>query len=224
MTQYEIELDSDKSKRYIATPVWLRQDDSQDELKVILNKEMGLSNKSQLEFNSTKFDNQLIKDTDQSNFKIIQDDSSTPIGFIYTLPKELYQASGSTTATYFRIDGSSTSNFIIYVQRADGVGGTDSNSLISDVKSIINEMNSAYESMQEITSNATLDTAEIKKQIDDINSKISDITKLIDDNDVIKKSEAQKIITDIVNEMDLDTDDKISDPDVLAKIKTLGAV
>lgn len=224
MTVTEITLDDSKVKRYIAQPVWIRQDDSQDTIKVTLDEGLTITTDSVFEFDCTKFDEQVIQDKEQSNFEIFNDILGKPIGFTYKLPAEIYQSSGSTTATYFRIDGSSTSNFIIYVQRADGVGGTESNSLISDAKSVVNEISSVYQTIQETAKNTELDTEDIRKQIDDLDSKLADITKLIDDNNVIKKTEAQEVITGIVNEMDLNTDDKISDPDVLAKIQTLGAV
>ena len=132
------------------------------------------------------------------------------------------QSSGATTQTYFRVDGISTSNFIIYVQRADGV--SDSNSLVSASTDILNQMSSTYESLQEIVKNADVDVEDINAKIEALQKNLADIEQLIDDNDVIKKSEAKDIITGIVNEMDLDTDDKITDSDVLAKIQTLGAV
>lgn len=224
MSVFRITLDDNKAKRYIAQPVWIRQDDVQDSIQVTAGDGLVLTKDSQFEFDCTKFDNQLIQDKDQSNFEIYNDILGNPAGFTYKFPKELYQSSGATTATYFRVDGSSTSNFIIYVQRADGIGGEESNSLISESNRILNEMASTYESLQEIVSNANIDTENINNKIQELQTNLAQIEKLIDDNNVIKKTEAKDIITTIVNEMDLQTDDVISDPAVLAKIETLGAV
>lgn len=222
MAQYEITLDSNKAKRYIAEPVWIRQDDSPDTIKVYCGDDLNITASSVFEFDSTKFDKNIIKDTTAANFKYFSDTATNQKGFIYTLPKEMYQSSGATTQTYFRVDGTSTSNFIIYVQRADGV--SDSNSLVSASTDILKQMSSTYESLQEIVKNADINSEDINAKIEALKKNLADIEQLIDDNNVIKKTEAQEVITGIVNKMDLDTDDKISDPDVLAKIQTLGAV
>jgi hypothetical protein len=222
MAQYEIHLDSSKAKSYNANPIWIRQDDAQDTIKVFCGNDLNVSENSKFEFDSTKFDKNIIKDTTAANFKYFSDATTNQKGFIYTLPKEMYTSSGTTTATYFKVDGTSTTNFIIQVLRADGV--SDSNSYISASNDILDQMASTYETLQEVLKNADVDTETINVQIAELRKNLADIEQLIDDNDVIKKSEAQEVITGIVNEMDLDTDDKISDPDVLAKIQTLGAV
>ena len=222
MAQYKIHLDSSKAKSYNANPIWIRQDDAQDTIKVFCGNDLNVSENSKFEFDTTKFDKNIIKDDTAENFSYFTDSNTSEKGFVYKLPKELYQSSGATTQTYFRVDGISTSNFIIYVQRADGV--SDSNSLISASTDILNQMSSTYESLQEIVKNADVDVEDINAKIEALQKNLADIEQLIDDNDVIKKSEAKDIITGIVNEMDLDTDDKITDSDVLAKIQTLGAV
>ncbi|WP_125769576.1 hypothetical protein [Companilactobacillus furfuricola] len=222
MSIFEIKLDDHKAKRYIAQPVWIRQADTPDKLRVILGDGLTVDSTTQFEFDATKFDNQLIQDKEQSHFELYKDSNGDSVGFTYQLPLELYQSSGSTTATYFRINGSSTSNFIIYVQRADGIG--ESNSLISGANEILTQMSSTYESLQEVLANANIDSEDITAKIESLKADLQAIEKLIDDNNVIKKSEAEEIITGIVNAMDLPTDDTISDPDVLAKIQTLGAV
>lgn len=222
MAQYEITLSSNKAKRYIAEPVWIRQDDSSDTIKVYCEDDLNITASSVFEFDSTKFDKNIIKDTTAANFKYFSDATTNQKGFIYTLPKEMYTSSGTTTATYFKVDGTSTTNFIIQVLRADGV--SDSNSYISASNDILDQMASTYETLQEVLKNADVDTETINVQIAELRKNLAEVTQLIDDNNVIKKTEAKDIITAIVNEMDLDTDDKISDPDVLAKIQTLGAV
>lgn len=222
MAQYEIRLDSNKAKRYIANPVWIRQDDAQDTLKVYCETDLNVTAASKFEFDATKFDKNIIKDDTAASFKYFEESDTGDKGFTYLLPKEIYQSSGATTETYFRVDGSSTSNFIIYVQRADGV--SDSNSLVSASTDILNQMSSTYESLQEILKNANIDSEDINAKIEALKKNLADIEQLIDDNNVIKKTEAKDIITDIVNAMDLQTDDKITDADVLAKIQTLGAV
>lgn len=222
MSIFEIKLDDHKAKRYIAQPVWIRQADTPDKLRVILGDGLTVDSTTQFEFDATKFDKQLIQDKEQSHFELYKDSNGDTVGFTYQLPVELYQASGSTTATFFRINGSSTSNFIIYVQRADGIG--ESNSLISGANEILTQMSSTYESLQEVLANANIDSEDMTAKIEALKADLQATEKLIDDNNVIKKSEAEEIIKTIVTAMDLDTDDKISDSDVLAKIQTLGAV
>lgn len=224
MSIFEIKLDDHKAKRYIAQPVWIRQADTPDKLRVILGDGLTVDSTTQFEFDATKFDKQLIQDKEQSHFELYKDSNGDTVGFTYQLPVELYQASGSTTATYFRINGSSTSNFIIYVQRADGVNGTGSNSLINGADEILYQMGAIYESLKELQDSSTMDMGEFLKQIEELQNQLKENQELIAANDVIKKSEAEEIIKTIVTAMDLDTDDKISDSDVLAKIQTLGAV
>lgn len=222
MSIFEIKLDDHKAKRYIAQPVWIRQADTPDKLRVILGDGLTVDSTTQFEFDATKFDKQLIQDKEQSHFELYKDSNGDSVGFTYQLPVELYQASGSTKATFFRIDGSSTSNFIIHVQRADGVG--ESNSLISGTNEILTLMSSTYESLQEVLANANIDSEDITAKIETLKADLQATEKLIAANDVIKKSEAEGIIKTIVTAMDLDTDDTISDATVLAKIQTLGAV
>lgn len=222
MAQYEIHLDSSKAKRYNANPIWIRQDDAQDTIKVFCGNDLNVSASSKFEFATTKFDKNIIKDDTADSFTYFTDTSTSEKGFVYKLPKELYQSSGATTQTYFRVDGTSTSNFIIYVQRADGIG--ESNSLISASNDILSQMGSTYESLQEILKNADIDSEDINAKIEALKKNLADIEQLIDDNNVIKKTEAKDIITDIVNNMNLQTDDKISDSAVLAKIEEMGAI
>lgn len=183
---------------------------------------MNVSASSKFEFATTKFDKNIIKDDTADSFTYFTDTNTSEKGFVYKLPKELYQSSGATTQTYFRVDGTSTSNFIIYVQRADGIG--ESNSLISASNDILSQMSSTYESLQEILKNADIDSEDINAKIEALKKNLADIEQLIDDNNVIKKTEAKDIITDIVNNMNLQTDDKISDSAVLAKIEEMGAI
>lgn len=159
MSIFEIKLDDHKAKRYIAQPVWIRQADTPDKLRVILGDGLTVDSTTQFEFDATKFDKQLIQDKEQSHFELYKDSNGDTVGFTYQLPVELYQASGSTKATFFRIDGSSTSNFIIHVQRADGVG--ESNSLISGTNEILTLMSSTYEALQEVVANANMDSEDM---------------------------------------------------------------
>lgn len=222
MAQFNINLSSFKSKRYNANPIWIRQDDSPDTIRVACDDDLNVTANSVFEFDSTKFDKQIIQDKNQSSFKYFEDVDNKEEGFIYTLPKEMYQSSGATTATFFRVDGTSTSNFPIYILKSDGA--SESNSYISTIDDITNQMNSTYASLQEILENSKVDTAEMTEKISSLQDNLKQIEKLIDDNNVIKKTEAQDIITGIVEGMDLKTDDNISDPDVLAKIQRLGAI
>ena len=62
MAQYEIHLDSSKAKSYNANPIWIRQDDAQDTIKVFCGNDLKVSENSKFEFDTTKFDKNIIKD------------------------------------------------------------------------------------------------------------------------------------------------------------------
>ncbi|WP_099974258.1 hypothetical protein [Lactobacillus terrae] len=231
MSEFIVHLSSNKSVTYAPDKVDIRQNDTQDTLKVYCDDDLKLTTSSVVGFFSTKPDKQLIAidKVDISTFTDVVNGEDKIVGFTYKLPKEIYQASGKATSTFFRIDGTSTSNFTIRISREAGDNGyVESNSYIIELEEILKHARHDHELIEELLKSIDIDA--IKEELQEVQdhlaevvtnteNKIKEIEDLINSNDVIKKSEAESIIKSIVESMDIDTDDHIEDPELLARIK-----